>query len=221
MAQQIAGLCFLEGTFDQVTFYKMEGKYYARKKSRLTAEIVKTHPAFACTMIYAGLLGRASKIGSVIYQQLPENWRQFWMYRSFTGEAMKMLEGGATEQEAKDYLWKTYVEYWELLKAAGDWEKKGLRVAGKRKPNRRAGMKKRPKGSPRKNYKRPVWIDVEEVERKRLAYEKKKAWCSQQWQKERREKEMRAKVRLSGCPEIRKVFFDMTEVIYLCRVAIA
>jgi hypothetical protein len=172
-------------------------------------------------MIYAGLLGRASKIGSVIYQQLPENWRQFWMYRSFTGEAMKMLEGGATEQEAKDYLWKTYVEYWELLKAAGDWEQKGLRVAGKKKVQRRAALKKRPKGSPRRNYKRPVWIDVEEMERKRLAYEKKKAWCKQQWQKEQREKEMRAKVRLSGCPEIRKVFFDIREMIYVGRVAAA
>ena len=221
MAQQIAGLCFLEGTFGDTTFYKMEGKYYARPKSSLTAEKVKTHPDFACTMIYAGLLGRASKIGSVIYQQLPENWRQFWMYRSFTGEAMKMLEGGATEQEAKDYLWKTYVEYWELLKVAGDWEKKGLRVAGKKKSSRRAGLKKRPKGSPRRNYKRPVWIDVAEVERKRLAYEKKKAWCRQQWQKEHREKEMRIKVRLAGCPEVQRLVVDMRQVIYLNRAAVA
>jgi len=221
MAKQIAGLCRLEGTFDGITFYKMQGEYYARKKSKLTAEDVKTLPNFACTMIYAGLLGRASKIGSVIYQQLPENWRQFWMYRSFTGEAMKMLEGGATEQEAKDYLWKTYVEYWELLKAAGKWEEKGLRAAGKRKPNRRVGLKKRPKGSPRRNYKRLVWIDVEEVERKHLAYEKKKAWCKQQWQKERREKEMRATVRLSGCLEIRKLVFDISDVIYLSRVTAA
>jgi hypothetical protein len=221
MAKQIAGLCRLEGTFGNATFYKMEGKYYARKKSRLTAEKVKTHPDFECTMIYAGLLGRASKIGSVIYQQLPENWRQFWMYRSFTGEAMKMLEGGATEQEAKDYLWKTYVEYWELLKAAGDWEKKGLRVAGKKKPSLRAGWKKQPKGSPRRNYKRPQWIDVEEVERKKLAYEKKKAWCKQQWQKEKQDKALRAKVRLSGCPEIRKLLFDMREVVYLNQIAIA
>jgi hypothetical protein len=62
---------------------------------------------------------------------------------------------------------------------------------------------------------------VEEVERKRLAYEKKKAWCSQQWQKEQREKAIRARVRLVGCPEIRKIFFDIREVVYLSRVAIA
>ena len=198
----------------------MGDEYYARKKSKLTAEDVKSKPAFACTMIYAGLLGRASKIGSVIYQQLPENWRQFWMYRSFTGEAMKMLEGGATEQEAIDYLWKTYVEYWELLKAAGDWEQKGLRVAEKRKPKRRV-LKKQPKGSPRRNYKRPMWIDVEEQRRKKLAREKKIAWCRQQWQKEKREKEMRLKVRLAGCPELRRLVADMRRVIYLSRLVVA
>lgn len=222
MAKQIAGLCRLEGTYGDTTFYKMEGNYYARRKSCLTAEKVKNDPDFECTMTYAGLLGRASKIGSVIYRQLPENWRQFWMYRSFTGEAMKMLEGGATEQEATTYLWKTYVEYWEVRKTKSpEAGKEELYVARKRKPNRRAGLKKRPKGSPRRNYKRPVWIDVAEAERKRLAYEKKKAWCKQQWQKERQGKAIRLRVRLAGCPEIRKIGYEIRDIVYLSRAAIA
>jgi len=58
-------------------------------------------------MICARVLDRASKIGSVIYQQLPENWRQFWLCHNFTGEAIEMLESGATEQEAITYLRKT------------------------------------------------------------------------------------------------------------------
>jgi hypothetical protein len=220
MAKQIAGLCRLEGTIDGVTYYKMLGEYYARKISCLTAEDVKNKPAFECTMMYAGLLGRASKIGSVIYQQLPENWRQFWMYRSFTGEAMKMLEGGATEQEALTYLWKTYVEYWEVRKTESpEVGKEELHVAKKRKPKRRV-LKKQPKGSPRRNYKKPVWIDVEEVERKKLAREKKIAWCKQQWQKEKREKALRAKVRLAGCPEIRNLIFDIREVVCWDRLAV-
>ena len=119
MAQQIAGLCFLEGTFDQLTFYKMEGKYYVRVKSSLTSERVKTSPEFGWTMAYANLLGRASKIGSQIYKALPKSWRQFWMYRSFTGEAFTLLKDNPyTDEEVKQMLWKTYVEYWEQWEAA-------------------------------------------------------------------------------------------------------
>jgi hypothetical protein len=221
MAKQIAGLCRLEGTIDDITYYKMLGEYYARGKSYLTAEDVKNKPEFECTMIYAGLLGRASKIGSVIYQQLPENWRQFWMYRSFTGEAMKMLEGGATEQEATEYLWKTYVEYWRVGKTESPEVGKEALLMAVNKPSRRAALKKRPKGSPRRNYKRPVWINVEEEQRKKLAREKKIAWCRQQWQKEKREKEMRVKVRLAGCPELRRLVVDVREVVYLSRLVIA
>ncbi len=92
MAKQIAGLCFLEGTIDDLTFYKMEGQYYVRVKSSLSSKRVKTSPEFKWTMIYARLLARASKIGSAVYNGLPPGWRQFWMYRSFTGEAFTLLK---------------------------------------------------------------------------------------------------------------------------------
>ena len=119
MAKQIAGLCRLEGTFDQLTFYKMEGQYYVRKKSSLTSKRVKTSDEFRWTMIYARLLARASKIGSAIYKALPPRWRQHWMYRAFTGEALKLLNKKRyTDQEVKQILWKCYVEYWEHIKAA-------------------------------------------------------------------------------------------------------
>jgi hypothetical protein len=119
MAKQIAGLCRLEGTFDEITFYKMDGQYYARKKSSLTSQRVKTSPEFKWTMALANIMGRASKIGSAIYKALPPGWRQFWMYRSFTGEAFILLnENPYTDEEVKQILWKCYVEYWEQIKAA-------------------------------------------------------------------------------------------------------
>jgi hypothetical protein len=119
MAKQIAGLCFLEGTFDQLTFYKMGDSYYCRVKSPLSSERVKKSPEFRRTMVCASLLVRASKIGSVIYKALPENWRQFWMYRSFTGEAFTLLkENDYTDEQVKQILWKTYVEYWINWEAA-------------------------------------------------------------------------------------------------------
>jgi hypothetical protein len=113
MAKQ-CGPLFFECTWDQFTFYKMEGQYYARKKSSLTREKVLTHPAFHKTRVAADLLATASKIASSIYSDLPIDWRQFWMFRSFTGEAQTMMKEGFNAQEAYDHLWKTYVEYWVI-----------------------------------------------------------------------------------------------------------
>ncbi|NII28364.1 hypothetical protein HB364_24995 [Pseudoflavitalea sp. X16] len=133
MAKQV-GPIFLECTWDDLTFYKMDGKYYARKKSRLTREKVLKHPRFAKTRHYATLLACASKIASSIYKDLPLHWRQFWMFRGFTGEALTMLHECFTAQDAYDYLWETYVEYWVLYQ-----QKTGiqLRTGRKDKPFRR------------------------------------------------------------------------------------
>jgi hypothetical protein len=182
MAQQIAGLCFLEGTFDQLTFYKMEGKYYVRVKSSLTSKRVKTSPEFAFTMAYARLLGRASKIGSKIYKSLPESWRQFWMYRSFTGEAFTMLKNYAiTDEEVTRILWKTYVEYWERWEAANAGHPtvaiikspKPKKIRNRRKYSLESLMRMKDK------YGRPKWVNMEEEERKR----KHKELNAAAWQK--------------------------------------
>ena len=66
--------------------------YYARAKSSLSSKRVKTSPEFKWTMINAGLMACASKIGSAIYKALPPGWRGFCMYRSFTGEALRLLK---------------------------------------------------------------------------------------------------------------------------------
>jgi hypothetical protein len=132
MAKQ-CGLAFLECTWDQLTFYKMEGKYYARVKSSLTREKVLTHPAFHKTRCENALLVAASKIASSIYSDLPIDWRQFWMFRSFTGEAQTMMRQGYNAQEVYDRLWKTYVEYWVIYQHVTGIALKTGRTAKKKK----------------------------------------------------------------------------------------
>jgi hypothetical protein len=149
MAHQ-CGPLFLECTWDSLTFYKMEGRYYARKKSSLTREKVLTHPAFIKTRIEADLLATASKIASSIYSDLPVNWRQFWMFRSFTGEAQTMMKQGRNAQQAYDHLWKTYVEYWVIyqhttgitLQTGRTWQKKGRTKTYKTRLRHRGGEDK-------------------------------------------------------------------------------
>jgi hypothetical protein len=100
----------IERTIRQLTFYRMDGKKYVRKKSSLTRRKVLYAPCFKNTRHYAGLMARASKIGSQVYKALPEYWRQFWMYRSFTGEALTLLKKGKKEQEIVPHLYEVYVK---------------------------------------------------------------------------------------------------------------
>jgi hypothetical protein len=187
MAKQ-CGPIFLECTWDNITFYKMDGKYYARKKSNLSREKVLKHKAFARTRFYAGLLVTASKIASSIYSDLPVHWRQFWMFRAFTGEGQVMLEGGATPQEVYDHLWHTYVEYWVIYQHATGIPLKTGRTAKKSKPRiQKTRIKHRGSTDKYRRYARLIgkrhWkssydhtADLLVKERKRIEKEKKLAW---------------------------------------------
>ncbi len=81
----------IQRTMCNLTFYVMEGRNFVRKKSSLTRRKVLYSPRFARTRHNAGIMAKASAIGSQVYNALPEYWRQGWMFRSFTGEAYKML----------------------------------------------------------------------------------------------------------------------------------
>jgi hypothetical protein len=100
----------IQRTMCNLTFYIMEGRNFVRKKSSLTRRKVLYSPQFARTRHNAGLMAKASKIGSHVYNALPEYWRQGWMYRSFTGEAYKMLRKKIREDEIQQILVQQYVE---------------------------------------------------------------------------------------------------------------
>lgn len=199
--KQIGGLCYpLVKTIDDLVFYKLGEEYYARKKSTLSSERVKTSPEFIRTMVHAGLLARASKIGATVYKALPPGWRQFWMYRSFTGEAFILLQDNPYDDEAvKQLLWKCYVEYWEQRKAVDPdnpiFQPKPKKIRKPRKYSEESiqRMLKR-KGKDGK----PKWIDPEEVERKRLHKEMNAACYARTMEKQRRlaEEELRAEEKL-------------------------
>jgi hypothetical protein len=204
MARQ-CGPLFFECTWDHLTFYKMDGEYFVCKKSRLTREKVLKHPAFSKTRLHADRLVTASKIASSIYGDLPIDWRQFWMFRDFTGEAMTMLNKEATPQEAYDYLWKTYIKYWVLYQKVTGIQ---LKTGRKKQPVRpgkdyKTRLKHRNSNPKCCRYRRLIgrnhWnssydnaAELQEKERKRIAREKKLQWLEKQRAKGRRkEKEER------------------------------
>jgi hypothetical protein len=83
-------------------------------------------------------MAKASKIGSAVYKALPEDFRQFWMYRAFVGEALKMLKDQEmTGEQVLESLFRTYVEVWYL--------KAEEREAERREQERSAGSTERKK----------------------------------------------------------------------------
>lgn len=68
----------LQRTIGNLTFYMMEGRNFVRKKSSLTRHKVLYSTRFENTRHNAGVMGKASKIGSIVYKALPEYWRQGW-----------------------------------------------------------------------------------------------------------------------------------------------
>lgn len=119
MAKQVGKIKIGSRRLGRLVFYKMGEEYYVRTKSSLTGKRVKKDPKFQGTMRSAGRLARASKIGSTVYKALPANFKQFFMYRSFTGEAVKMLKLGMSEEEILQKLMDVYVPKFESLKEEG------------------------------------------------------------------------------------------------------
>ncbi|WP_410966294.1 hypothetical protein, partial [Salmonella sp. SAL4449] len=67
MAKQ-AGDIKITGTIEDITFYRMVGRYYARMKSSLTGQRVKKDTAFAGTMRSAARLALGSQLASKTYR---------------------------------------------------------------------------------------------------------------------------------------------------------
>lgn len=87
-----------------VCFYRLNGKYYARKKSSLSRERVKKSKAFAETRRYAKLFATASVIGSTIYGLIPKNKKGRKVYQRITGMAMRLLKDGTSKEKTFQLL---------------------------------------------------------------------------------------------------------------------
>ena len=109
MAKMAPGIHFT-GTIGNVCYYQVGDRTYLRSKSSLTRKRVLDSKEFASTRKHASAMGRASKIGSVIYRGLPADIKARWIFRIITGEAASLLYSGKNEEDVKALLWKKYIE---------------------------------------------------------------------------------------------------------------
>lgn len=126
MAKQV-GIIKFTGTFGGVTFYRMNGAYYARAKSSLSSKKVKTHPNFAQTRKYAQWLGEASKMASAVYKTLPPEQRKYEMYCELKKIAYALVKKETNREQVVEELRR------KAEGKQGKAERRRLRARGKRR----------------------------------------------------------------------------------------
>jgi hypothetical protein len=107
MAKQIGDIK-IRGTIAGITFYRMEGQYYARRQSSLTGKRVKSDPRFRRTMASANRLGRGSQLASKVYRSLPRTEQVYALFKELQRMAMAALKEGWSE-EAVLFLLEAHV----------------------------------------------------------------------------------------------------------------
>jgi hypothetical protein len=81
-----------------------------RRASSLTGERTKKDPAFKGFRQSISRLKEASPIAASLYKQVPEQVKQYALYRTLTGEAIKMLKEGMEAAVITESLKKKYID---------------------------------------------------------------------------------------------------------------
>ena len=104
MAKQI-GPNFKEMCKQNLQFYKMDGKYYVRKKSSLSRRRVLTDKAFTLTRVHSNIMAQASPIASAVYRQIPKPEKDFNYFQALVGMAQTMIKLGMNKEEIYEVLY--------------------------------------------------------------------------------------------------------------------
>ena len=100
----------ISGTVGNVCIYEVDGQLYMRSKSSLSRKRVLKSKAFEKTRRYASDMGKAAKLGSAIYWDLPVAKRNRSVYQAITGMAASLLYKGVSDEEVQNLLKKKYVD---------------------------------------------------------------------------------------------------------------
>jgi len=108
MAKQI-GFVKVSGTIGGITFYKLNGGYYARRKSSLDKERVLRDAAFAGSRRSSALFGTAAKIAKVVYRRMPIQKKGHGVIGKLTAKANGLLHEGLEANDVLELLLGQYV----------------------------------------------------------------------------------------------------------------
>jgi hypothetical protein len=102
------GTIYDSGTIDGMTFYRMEGKYYTRRKTSLSKERVLTNKAFERSRTAARVFGEASKLASEEHGMLTREQRKHGLIGKLSRAANRRLHQGMDKVEVVLVLLREY-----------------------------------------------------------------------------------------------------------------
>ena len=103
MAKQ-AGNIFIEGTLDDLTFYKMDGVYYVRMKSSLTGKKFWKHQAFERSRESCKRFSEGNRLASRLYRMIEKEKRAYKLFCFLKKRAILFLKEGKNLLQAEELL---------------------------------------------------------------------------------------------------------------------
>lgn len=114
MAKQ-AGEIFIEGSFDDLCFYRLEGKYYVRRKSSLNSRKFWKHKAFEGSRKSCQRFAEGNRLASKLYRMVKEEKRAYKLFCFIKKKAILLIKEGKSLGEAEDWI-IDYLTEFGLLK---------------------------------------------------------------------------------------------------------
>ena len=94
----------ISGTFDDLTFYGSNGKYYVKNKSSINAKRIKTDPSFRVFRERSVQFAQATQLASRIYRLYPIKRKKAGVFSKLSGKVYKYLLEGKTEEEIRKLI---------------------------------------------------------------------------------------------------------------------
>jgi hypothetical protein len=103
MAKQ-AGDFFIEGTIDELTYYKMYGRYYVRRKSSLTKKKFHKSKSFERSRESCQRFSEGNRLASRLYRRIKKEKREYSLFCFLKKRAILLLKEGKSLQDAEQIL---------------------------------------------------------------------------------------------------------------------
>jgi len=110
MAKQ-AGDFFIEGTIDELTYYKMYGTYYVRRKSSLTKKKFHKSRAFERSRESCRRFSEGNRLASRLYRRMEKEKRVYSVFCFLKKRAILLLKEGKSLQETEQILREYLMEF--------------------------------------------------------------------------------------------------------------
>ncbi len=110
MAKQ-AGAIFIEGTIDDLCFYKMDGRYYVRMKSSLSSKKFWKDKAFEGSRKSCSRFAEGNQLASRLYRMVEEEKRVYSLFCFLKKKAIALLKEGKSLSEAEEVLFDYLIQF--------------------------------------------------------------------------------------------------------------